>query len=303
MRNRLTKKPKAMRELTLPGCDVKKANELVRSRISITDALGSRVLASLIACVRSDDTEFRDVYEIPVKDFISHSDGRSYTEIKKVCRELLSAYAELETKTDGKPTYTGYSFFDKIEYSNGIIQARFSSSISPMLLGLRGCFTKYNLIEYLKLPSIYSQRIFEILKSWGDKPEVTIPLTDLHKSLTSPASFRANFAEFRRRVLDKAHKDITEKTALRYEWESIKKGRGIVAVRFIFAPGRKAIAAASSQAKEQEKISAANRKAFLAAIECAKGKSGQCAKQDNKKSVCLLCRKQGICQELAHRLA
>jgi plasmid replication initiation protein len=292
MRNRLTKKPKAMRELTFPGCDVKKANTLVRSKISITDALGSRLLASLIACIRPDDTEFLDVYEIPVNKVTMRSDGKSYTEIKKVCRALQSAFAERETKVNGKPKFETWAFFGHIEYHDGTVKARFNADLGPMLLALQGHFTKYNLLEYLKLPSIYSQRIFEILKSWGDKPEVTISLIDLHNSLNTPATFRANFKNFRIRVLEKAHKDITEKTCLRYEWEPVKKGRGVVAVRFIFGR-RLAIAAAaqaSSQTKEQEKRSAAKNKDFKAFVACRQERGQACEGGHQKAKICELCR-------------
>lgn len=107
--------------------------------------------------------------------------------------------------------------------------------MAPFLLDLQQCFTQYSLTEYLKLPSVYSQRIFEILKSWSGKPEVILPVSELHRLLDSPDSFQANFAEFRRRVLEKAHKDITEKTSFRYEWEPVKIGRSVEKIRFIFS--------------------------------------------------------------------
>ena len=293
MRNRLTKKPKAMRELTLPGCDVKKANTLVRSKISITDALGSRVLACLIACVRTDDTAFRDIYELPIKDFIAGEGGKQYTEIKKIVCALASSFAKTETRTGGKPTFQAWPFFEHIEYSGGIVKARFNQGMSPMLLALKGHFTKYNLVEYLKLPSVYSQRIFEILKSWESEGEKEISLSDLHRMLTTPASFRSDFRNFRRWVLEKAHKDITEKTNLRYEWEPVKKGRRtVVGVRFLIGR-RLAIGAAeaSSQAKALEKVSAANNKAFKTFAACLAERGQACEGGHQKAKVCELCRK------------
>ena len=86
----------------------------------------------------------------------------------------------------------------------------------------------------LDLLSIYSQRLFEILKSWSDKPEVELTVLYLKTILEVPKSMK-NFAEFRRRVLEKAHNDITKYTSLRFEWEPIKKGRSVESVRFIFA--------------------------------------------------------------------
>lgn len=80
------------------------------------------------------------------------------------------------------------------------------------------------------------------MKSWANCPEIVIPLAELHDMLNTPDSLRPDFAQFRRRVLEKAHKDIHAHTSLRFEWEPVKQGRGVVAVKFFFAAGRKAIA-------------------------------------------------------------
>lgn len=113
--------------------------------------------------------------------------------------------------------------------------------MQPYLLELKGCFTVYNLTEYLSLPSLYSQRIFEITKSLANSKdgEAIISMADLHRFLDSPKSFQANFKDFRRFVLEKAHKDITEKTSFRFEWEPVKVGRSVEKIRFIFSGGKK----------------------------------------------------------------
>lgn len=67
---------------------------------------------------------------------------------------------------------------------------------------------------------------------------MTVSVIELHEMLDTPESFRTNFKELRRWVLEKAHKDIVGKTQLYYEWEPIKRGRAIIAVRFIFGAER-----------------------------------------------------------------
>ena len=155
-----------MQQLTLPGEIVKKRNELVRSKISISNVDGSRILANLIACVRHDDTQFKDTYRVPVKDFMSDQGGKSYSNIKAMCRELAKATAEIEEPDpDGPhPIFRIYTFFSSISYRKGVVEARFNQEMQPLLLDLRRCFTQYNLMEYLTLPSLYSQKLFEILQ-------------------------------------------------------------------------------------------------------------------------------------------
>jgi plasmid replication initiation protein len=295
----------AMQQLTLPGELVKKHNELVRSKINISSLDASRILASLIACVRHDDTQFKDIYEIPVKDFLSDRGGGSYTRIKRLATDLFDAHAEIETKNEkGKRILDLRHFFTSIKYieGTGIIRAKFNhEEMSSLLLDLKRCFTQYNLIEYLTLPSIYSQRLFEILKSWANTPVVVLSMTALHNTLNTPRSFRVDFKAFRIRVLEKAHKDIHAKTSLRFEWEPVKVGRSVESVRFIFAPVRKALAEAEKQKAKEEKNRRLANQRVLRAVACAKAKNGRCEAQDHKPIICKMCHHMQICRDIRAR--
>lgn len=292
----------AMQQLTLPGEIVKKRNELVRSKISISNAEGSRILASLIACVRHDDTQFKDTYRVPVKDFISDQGGGSYARIKAVCRELAKATAEIEEPDpDGPhPIFRIYTFFSSLVYRKGVVEARFNQEMQPLLLDLRRCFTQYNLMEYLTLPSLYSQKLFEILKSWANvkSGEIILSVVELHNLLNTPPSFRADFKAFRIRVLEKAHKDIQENTTLRFEWEPIKAGRSVEAIKFSFGPGRRGIAEAETKKAKADKQRRLNNQRMIAALNCAKEKKGECDKQDNKAIICKACLQFQFCVEM-----
>lgn len=282
----------AIQQLTLPGEIVKKDNELIRSRINIASVEGSRLLANLIACVRHYDTQFKDTYKVAVKDFITDSSGRGYTQIRAVCRELAKATAEIEEPdaNSSHPTFRIYTFFSSITYKKGVVQARFNQEMQPLLLDLQRCFTQYNLMEYLLLPSLYSQRLFEILKSWSGRPEVLLELEELHRLLDTPPSLRTDFRNFRLRVLEKAHADIHEFTSLKYEWEAIKKGRRVDSIRFVFTAPRIEQVDTKKEKIEQSKTSKQNNKLFLDCADCfqKKGNPKNCFEADNSKK-CQLC--------------
>lgn len=292
----------AMQQPTLPGEIVKKRNELVRSKINISNVLGSRILANLIACIRQDDTKFQELYRVPLKDFITDESGRGYTAVKGMCKELASATAEIEiTDPDGEKVLSLFPFFSSIKYRKGVIEAQFNVSMSGLLLQLRECFTQYNLMEYLTLPSLYSQRLFEILKSWSKTPEVVLSVAELHRLLDTPASFRADFRQFRVYVLEKAHKDIQEKTSLRFEWEPVKAGRSVESIRFLFAPGRKAIAEKEAKTAKEQKRRRLESERMQRALECARAKKGECVAQDNKRIVCKICLYFQFCDDIRRR--
>lgn len=290
-------------QLTLPGEIVKKDNRLVRSKITISNVEASRILANLVACIHTDDKTLKRVYRVAVKDFLADTSGRGYARVKGLCRELAQATVELEEPDpDGPhPIFETGAIFSRIVYRKGIVEAEFNGHMAPFLLDLQQCFTQYSLIEYLKLPSIYSQRIFEILKSWSRMPEVVISMAELHRMLDSPSSFRANFKEFRRWVLEKAHKDITAHTSFWYEWEPVKAGRSVEAIRFLFAPGQKAIAEEAQQKAKADKQRRLQAQRMGRALDCAKAKGGDCRTMDNKPIVCKACRQMGFCDELRRK--
>ena len=62
-----------------------------------------------------------------------------------------------------------------------------------------------------------------------------VDIDELHSFLNTPITFRKNFIHMRLRVLDKAYKDINERTSLKYEWEALKTKNKVTAIRFIFS--------------------------------------------------------------------
>jgi plasmid replication initiation protein len=280
----------AVLQLTLPGEIVKKSNALLRAKWQPISVWEPRIVALVASKIRADDDDFQ-TYKIPIAELTGHDDknlsGIQYSEIKKSILHL----AKLTIAIQGnKPqNFRAYPIFSMCGYEDGYLIARFDPDLKPHFLHLKKLYGQYSKIDFWRLASSYSQQVFELLISWNDKPEVEIEIAELHDILHTPPSFRANFKEFRRRVLEQAHKDITKKTSLLYDWKPIKKGRSVVAIRFIFS--RKAIFA-DVQEKEkakQQKAHIANANIFNAVTDCFERKKHNCAVNDNKVRVCKLC--------------
>lgn len=240
----------------LPGGLVKKDNQLIRTRVSIDGVVAGRVLASLIACLKADGSSGNEV-SINAKNFLSDMpNGSDYAKLKTLVSSLAGSFAELVQLDRKKNDFVikAITFFSEIEYNCGMIKAKFNSSVYPLLVELKRGFTKYNLIEFLQLPSLYSQRIFEILKSYEnmDKDSFEISLLDLHRMLNIPDSLRRNFKDFRIRILERAELDINKKTTLRFTWEAMKTGRKVTSVKFIFT-GKIQKKLNAAKAKEETK--------------------------------------------------
>lgn len=285
----------ANKQLSLPAPFVKKSNALARARWSAESVWEPRLVALLASKVRADDTDFQ-VYEIPVSEILHDHGGKDYKEIENIIDKMMSRVLTIRDD-DG---WTKYNVFSRCRFrrSKGKLELGFHPDLRQHYLNLQKNFAKYNLMEFLLLPSIYSQRLFEILKSWDDTPEITLKLTELHEMLYCPDSFKKNFKDFRLRVLEKAHKDITKHTTLRYAWEPIKKGRSVESIRFIFSKGKIEIKQQEKKEISQEKQSQKSKELFLKAMACAKQKQGNCLKDTQKKSVCEICRKFGIMTDI-----
>lgn len=238
-----------VKQLMLPGKTVKKSNALARARWSPDSIWEPRLVAMLASQIKSGDTDFQ-TYEIRLVDLLGKDPGgKDYQEFEKVIDKVMSRVITLRNGDDWKK----YTMFSSCEYisKKGILKIGFHPDLKEHYLQLNQ-YIKYNLIEFMLLPSIYSQRLFEFLKSWDDRKETIIELKELHEMLDSPKSFKESYKDFRRFVLEKAHKDILKFTNIYYSWEPTKKGRAVYAIKFIFGKKPKIAAKASGALQESK---------------------------------------------------
>ena len=294
----------AKSELVEPREIVKADNTFFRVRCKVKNLIATRIVMAFASLVDESDLNENKrflKYKIDAASILDGIDagGNYYNQLREAAYTLIDQKLE---QRKHKNHFKVYTLFSTIEYENGIITGEFHADLLPFFLGLKKQFTRMSLGQYLKLPSIYSQKIFGYLTSWSGTPEVEISVSDLHEMLDTPESLRKNFKELRRWVLEKAHKDITGLTSLQYEWEPVKKGRAVVAVRFIFSRLRATPISTKKATEAQARNSTRNNRAYNAAVECAQRKEQCCTFQDNKPGVCAICVKLGICKEVSLRL-
>jgi plasmid replication initiation protein len=229
---------------------VKESNAIARARIKpkTESVWDERIIAILAARIRSDDTEFKDqlidISELPEMES-SHS---QYAEIQKSIERLVQSYFEIKTKRGIK----AFPIFAMLGYEKGYLLGKFNPQLRDHFLTLREQFALRSLPEFRALSGTYAQMLFRYLNSWKAAGVVDVNIGELHDVLSVPESFRKDFKEFRTRVLEPAHREITEKTSLAFTWEPIRKGlRKVDAVHFTF--GVKALAAEARKAEATPK--------------------------------------------------
>ncbi len=280
----------AERLLVLPGPIVKKSNIAARAVWAANSVHEPRLLALVISQIKASDKDFQ-TYWVSVADLLGDTEGGyDHKRITDVAKTLQGRQLLLPVEEEGDMAVTSVFSFCKYHRKKRMIEARFDPSLKPHYLELKEQFTQYNLFEFLLLPSVYSQRMFEILKSWADQPEVTLPIEGLYQQLDVPESHKVDFAAFRRRVLEKSKKDIEAYTSLRFEWEPVKQGRAVAGVRFIFSKIRSAPVATKKKRKAVTEESQKRNAAMIGAHKCFAQCQGQCTPRPGLMQ-CELCKK------------
>ena len=103
----------------------------------------------------------------------------------------------------------------------------------PHLMGMRGQFSSYQLQQATALRSTYSWKLLELLNRFKDTGWAEYTIEDFFTSMDAPPSLQ-DFGQLRRRVIEPAVKELTEKDGWSITWEPIKAGRRVKALRFEF---------------------------------------------------------------------
>jgi plasmid replication initiation protein len=286
--------PIIMEETTI----VKKSNALARAKRSADSIWIGRMVAIVASQVRKDDADFLE-YEIPVPVILDTVNmprgGKQYSDLIANIKKAMRMLVEIEDERE----WRGYHLFDTCRYEkgSGVVQIKIHPDLKPHYLDLQRNFTRYPVAEYLALPSVYSQTLYEFLRSHDDQAECTISVAKLHEILCTPPSLQ-NFKDLRRRVLEKAHKDIHQRTKLKYEWEPltasgqpVARGRKVEKIRFVFNHKKQDQAKAKARKTDQKKQSAKNNTLFLSAVQCAQAHKDQggCGKLRGTQECCKAC--------------
>lgn len=159
--------------------------------------------------------------------------GEHYKNLKKSMTGIVSKKIYIDY---GEGSYKVINIFEEggFDSKTGKVTMIITGAFKREFVKLTNHFTIYNKLEALKLSSYYSHRLYEFLKSWGDKAFVREHVENLHEILGVSEGARKNFAEFKRKVLDPAKKEINELTSLKFDYEIIKEGRKVSQIKFIF---------------------------------------------------------------------
>ncbi|WP_251862430.1 replication initiation protein [Clostridium sp. Marseille-Q2269] len=193
-----------------------------------------KIILTLASMVQPNDEEFKP-YLFKIADFmklLGIETKTKYTEIPKITKELMKKVFEIQE--GNKIIQTAWVSGVIYEKGTGMVTLKFNPDLKPYMLQLKEKFTQYQLANILSMKSKYSPRIYEILKCNKFKKQgyIDIEIEELRKLLKAEKIYTL-YADFKRKIILQAQKELKEKTDISFEFEEIKTGRKVTSIKFL----------------------------------------------------------------------
>ena len=226
---------------------IRKANEFVEARYKF-DIWETRVFAYMLTLIKYNDVDFAE-YEINVGDIVREFDlnrgGLVYDEIKKASEKLLSKKVQIERTTpegviEILDTYLVVSTARPKEATkDNYIKLSFHSALKPFLVELKQRYLVYDIRNILSLTSIYSIRLFELLKQYQKIGKRRFQIDELKSLLSIEPNEYALYGHFKDRIIKKAQKDLLEHTDIYFEFAEETEKKKVFAITFYILENKK----------------------------------------------------------------
>lgn len=208
-------------------------NDLIEARYRLT-LQEKRVMLWIISRIQYDDDEFIS-HKISIKDFanmIGVSSDHMYSDMEKITMKLVQRGISIRNRKENKLIQVTWLSSSVYHHNEGVVELKVSEHLMPYLLKLKNNFTKISLTDVMGLQSVYSVRIFELLKQKEYIGKRTINLIDFKEFCGISDKKYTSVHDLKRFVLDTACKEINQKTELEVSYLMVKKGRKFIAVSF-----------------------------------------------------------------------
>lgn len=214
-------------------------NGLSETQMNIFFTLLERLQYSKDNTINIELSELYELAQIPLS-----------TEFRKSILERLKVLQNYTFMYDPSPTKTAQLVilpYLEIDSEQKIIKAEVMPQFKERYLNSdfsKGKWTKYDLMEFVYLPSTYTKTIYRFLKQWRTQGKWEISYNDFKDILGIPHSYQAS--DIDKRVIEPSIKVLSEITHTLFDTErtpfenlkceKIKKGRKIETLIFTFKP-------------------------------------------------------------------
>ncbi|GAB1768916.1 replication initiation protein [Priestia megaterium] len=231
---------------------VTKSNILIEStyKLSLQE---QRILLIMASKVQPNDETLK-TYRFRAKDFIEIVGNKKGTGFYSYLKEIVNGLQTkiLTIKEKGRQRNYNWVITSIYEENEGYITLQFHPSLKYLFLELKEKFTSYQLENVVRLNSVYSIRIYELLKQYERLRKRELTLEELRHFLAIEPTKYKQYGHFKSKVLAVAQKEINNKTDIHFEFVEIKTGRKVTSIEFIITSSPALNASSSTQEKKLE---------------------------------------------------
>ncbi|MES9765439.1 replication initiation protein, partial [Priestia megaterium] len=154
-----------------------------------------------------------------------------YSYLKEIVNGLQTKILTIKEK--GRQRNYNWVITSIYEENEGYITLQFHPSLKYLFLELKEKFTSYQLENVVRLNSVYSIRIYELLKQYERLRKRELTLEELRHFLAIEPTKYKQYGHFKSKVLAVAQKEINNKTDIHFEFVEVKTGRKVTSIEFI----------------------------------------------------------------------
>jgi len=208
---------------------VSKSNTLIESSYKLT-LTEEKVMLCVASVINPSDKDFK-TYRFSVKEFcdVLGLTNKKHGQLREITKELMKKVFEIRIgESVIQASWLSYVAYNK---GMGTVDIRFDPFLKPYLLELDGHFTSYRLGNVSKLKSVYSIRLYELLKQYEKFKKRTFNVDDLKEILQVHENYPL-YGNFKQKVLNVAKEELAAKTDISFTFEEIKNGRKVEKIQF-----------------------------------------------------------------------
>ncbi len=214
-------------------------NALVSASYSMT--LDEKRL--LLACISKLDPESKAWREGRAEAEMNISEWRSlyasnskaeYSQIRKAAQRLYERSVRIYGDSKKGKEIRWISAWEYDEGA-GRVALTFSGPILYYLTGMVDEFTKFDLLGVCGLKSVHSVRLYELASQFKGTGWRQVSLDDLRIMFDLGETYQ-RWIDLKKRVIDRACKEVTAKSDLEVSYEIVKRGRSVHAIRLKIEP-------------------------------------------------------------------
>lgn len=208
-----------------------------------------RLFEKMISLIKKGDTEFR-ACKIYIIDLIKYFEGNSRNDYELIREAALSLgdkklFIPYQTPKGAK-RWAKISIFPTVTIPDGedrggenaYIELEFHNDLKPHLLDLKERFKAYDIRNIQSLRSIYSIRMFILLKQFDNIGFRRIEIDVLRNLLGVEEEQYKLYADFKKRVILRPQKDLKKYCDICFEFKEEKLGRKVHSITFIIKPNK-----------------------------------------------------------------